>query len=174
VTRDQRIRRVALLCCHFTRNLAYFRAGWDILKPRDEGQFWITVTGNFIDVCALEWAKLFGDHDGKHHWKQIVDDGDSFKKSLMTRVGIRQEQWDACWKEIKEYRDKFIAHLDSELTMNVPKMDIPQRMVAFYFDQLSEHCSHSTVMNGLPSDMCEYYRRHHAEAAEVFAYNKAR
>ncbi len=28
MTRQQRLRRVALLCCHFTRNLAYYRSGW--------------------------------------------------------------------------------------------------------------------------------------------------
>jgi hypothetical protein len=98
--------------------------------------------------------------------------GFHFKESLTAEVGISQEQWDACLAEIKKYSDKSIAHLDSELTMNVPKMDIPQRMVAFYFGQLSMYCSQPTVMNELPSDMREYYRHHHAEAAEIFRRNK--
>lgn len=117
MTKDQRVRRAALLCCHLTRNLAYFKAGWSELKPKREGDFWITVLGNFIDVSVLEWSKLFGDDHGKHHWKCIVDDEASFKARLLSNLGIAEAQWQQSWMEIKEYRDKFIAHLDSEHTM---------------------------------------------------------
>ena len=172
MTPDQRVRRVALLCCHLARNLAYFRAGWDILKPKEEGQFWITALGNFIDTSVLEWGKLFGDDNGKHHWKQIANDRTSFKHRLLEDVGISQEQWDASWKEIKDYRDKFIAHLDSELTMQVPRMDIPMRMVAFYYAQLPGYCSHAAALDGLPNDIRQYYQGCHGEAVEVFTHNK--
>lgn len=142
------------------------------MQPREEGQFWITVIGNFIDVSVLEWTKLFGDDKGKHHWKQIAEDQASFKQALLGNVGISQDQWDASWKEIKDYRDKFIAHLDSELTMQVPHMDIPCRMVSFYYDQLKDWCSTPAVMNGLPADMSQYYQHHHEEAVGIFTHNK--
>src|SRR5450830_84239 len=103
MTKDQRVRRAALLCCHLTRNLAYYHAVWSEFQPKHEGEFWITVLGNFIDVCVLEWSKLFGDNNGKHYWKRIVDDEASFKARLLSTIGITEAQWEQSWKSIKEY-----------------------------------------------------------------------
>ena len=171
MTKDQRIRRAALLCCHLTRNLAYFKAGWSELQPKREGEFWITVLGNFIDVCVLEWSKLFGDDKGKHHWKHIVDNEASFKARLLSTIGITEAQWQQSWEEIKEYRDKFIAHLDSEHTMNVPHMDIPFRMISFFYDELKMCSSDQSVFAGLPSAMPEYYLLCYHESVNVFKHS---
>lgn len=168
MTKDQRIRRAALLCCHLTRNLAYFKAGWGELKPKREGDFWITVLGNCIDVCALEWSKLFGDNKGKHHWKQIVDDEALFRARLLNTVGITEEQWKKSWLEIKEYRDKFIAHLDSESTMHVPHMEIPHSMVCFLYEELKLMATSKTIFAGLPATMPEYYLLCYDESMNVF------
>ena len=108
---------------------------------RKEGDFWITVVGNFIDVSALEWSKLFVYHSDKYHWKQIVSDKKEFKSRLIETLGITDADWSKSRQGIKDYRDKFIAHLDSELTMNVPDMKLPQRMVEFYFDEIRTCCS---------------------------------
>ncbi len=172
MTRDERVRRVALLCCHLTRNLAYYHAQWKVLPPEKEAQFWTTVNGNFIDTSVIEWCKLFGDDNGKHHWKRIIEDRVSFKLRLLEDVGISKEQWRSCWKQLKEYRDKFLAHLDSEHTMQIPLMTIPMRMVAFYYGELRDCCSHPEVMRELPNDMHQYYQQCYGEATEVFAHNK--
>ena len=173
MTKDERVRRVALLCCHFTRNLAYFRAGWKELPLRKEGDFWITVVGNFIDVSVLEWSKLFVDHSDKHHWKQIVSDKKEFKSRLIETLGITDADWSKSRQGIKDYRDKFIAHLDSELTMNVPDMKLPQRMVEFYFDEIRTCCSSDSVLDGMPHDMSQYYTDCDNEALVVYKHNKA-
>ncbi len=173
MTKDERVRRVALLCCHFTRNLAYFRAGWKELPLRKEGDFWITVVGNFIDVSVLEWSKLFVYHSDKHHWKQIVSDKKEFRSRLVKTLGITNADWSKSWHENKDYRDKFIAHLDSEHTMDVPDMTLPQRMVEFYFDDLRTYCSSNSVLDGMPRDMSQYYTDCHNEALVVYKHNKA-
>jgi hypothetical protein len=168
MTKDERIRRAALLCCHLTRNLAYFKAGWCELQPKHEGDFWITVLGNSIDICVLEWSKLFGDDKGKHHWKRVVDDEVLFRTRLLSTVGITEEQWKYSWEEIKEYRDKFIAHLDSASIMHVPHMDIPHRMVCFLYEELKSIASSGTVLTGLPVSMPEYYLFCYDEGMSVF------
>ena len=173
MTRDQRIRRVALLCCHFTRNLAYFRAGWTELKPRKEGDFWITAIGNFIDVSVLEWCKLFGDDFDKHHWKNIATDQTVFRSEIMKDVGITDAEWKNSWTIIRSYRDKFVAHLDSEHTMHVPEMDIPERMVRSYFGGLRLLCSSAAVLADMPVDMESYYIKSYEEAVRVYKHNKA-
>lgn len=172
MTRDERIRRAALLCCHFTRNLAYYRVQWELLPPEREAEFWTTINGNFIDTSVMEWCKLFGDDKELHHWKQIVDDSASFRQRLLKDVGISEEQWKNCWESLKTYRDEFLAHLDSEHTMQIPDMTIPMRMVAFYHGQLRACCSGPNVMHDLPNDMQQYYNQCRAEAVEVFTQNQ--
>jgi hypothetical protein len=60
MSRKDRLRRVALLCAHFTRNLAYYRAAQDRIA-RTSPEFWRTVYSNFLDIAVLEWCKLFDD-----------------------------------------------------------------------------------------------------------------
>lgn len=172
MTKAQRVRRAALLCCHLTRNLAYFKAGWAELHPQREGDFWTTVLGNCIDVSVLEWSKLFGDENGKHHWKRIFDDEASFRSRLTSTMNITEAQWQQSWKEIKNYRDKFIAHLDSENTMNVPHMDIPHRMVTFLYTELKACTSDPEIFVGLPATMSEYYQHCYKEGLNVFKHNE--
>lgn len=172
MTLDERIRRAALLCVHLTRNLAYYHVQWELLPPKKEGQFWTTVNGNFIDTAVMEWCKLFGDDKELHHWKRIASDSAAFKKRLLEDVEISDEQWRNCWETLKRYRDEFLAHLDSEHTMQIPDMTIPMRMVASYYQQLSGYCSTPNVMHDLPEDMQGYYKQCRAEATEVFTHNK--
>lgn len=120
----------------------------------------------------MEWCKLFGDDKELHHWKQIVDDSASFRQRLLKDVGISEEQWKNCWESLKTYRDEFLAHLDSEHTMQIPDMTIPMRMVAFYHGQLRACCSGPNVMHDLPNDMQQYYNQCRAEAVEVFTQNQ--
>jgi len=66
----ERTRRVAIVCCAFTRNVAYYRTGHDV--ARGLGNFWRTTDGNFLDMAVLEWCKLFADPRGKHYWKKVI------------------------------------------------------------------------------------------------------
>lgn len=48
--RVTKLRRVALLCCHFVRNYAYYKAseGGEI-----SNEFWKTIHSNFLDIAVL-------------------------------------------------------------------------------------------------------------------------
>ena len=68
MSRKDRLRRVVLLCCAFTRNLAYYRVGQeeehrDLLdaEKNESANFWRVANSNCVDMCVLEWCKLFGD-----------------------------------------------------------------------------------------------------------------
>ena len=43
----------------------------------------------------------------------------SFKAQLMNHLGIEAAAFEGEIKVMREYRDKFLAHLDSEQTMNI-------------------------------------------------------
>jgi hypothetical protein len=61
MSRQNRLRRVLILCCSFARNLACYRIGrrseyLHLMKPEQKPtfNFWRVVNGNFIDMCVLE------------------------------------------------------------------------------------------------------------------------
>jgi hypothetical protein len=159
---------VALLCCHFTRNLAYYRTGFQEESPKKRDEFWVTVNGNFIDICVLEWCKLFGNNSDKHHWKQIAPDADCFKDEMLQTLGILQSDFDNCWRSIRDYRDKFVAHLDSERTMHIPGMNLAWDTVEFYYSKLKGYCSSEDVLVGLPRNLKRYYKKCSSEADGIY------
>lgn len=168
MTREQHLRRVVLLCCHFARNFAYYRAGWDGKRLRRNTDFWKTVNGNFIDLCTLEWCKLFGDLKGEHHWRQVVSDPAAFEASLFTAVGLDAANLERYRLEMREYRDKFVAHLDLGLTANIPHLDPAWASVRFYHAHVTASEARAEVFAGLPLDIDEYKERQAAEASAIY------
>ena len=61
--------------------------------PIFEGQFWINAIGNFLDICVLEWCKLFGEKRGKHYWREIISDPDSFFQELLNETGLTETEF---------------------------------------------------------------------------------
>jgi hypothetical protein len=165
--RKKRLRRVALLCCHYARNVAYYRAGWNDKQTKAKNEFWATVQGNFIDIAVLEWLKLFGDHNDKHHWKKVVGNKDSFKRDMLEYCEITENELKSCRESFKEYRDKFIAHLDSEETMHIPKLDIPIALATYYYAYVSKELG-ASVLRNLPDDIEQYYQECFRASEEQF------
>lgn len=158
--REKKLRRVALLCCHFARNCAYYHAGWDGKQTKATNEFWATVQGNFIDIAVLEWLKLFGDHKDKHHWKKVVDDKEAFKKDMLISCEITEDNLAQCRESFKAYRDKSIAHLDSGETMNIPTLDVPLplALAKYYYRYVANELG-ETGLRKLPRNIEHYYQR---------------
>jgi hypothetical protein len=174
LTRKERLRRVVLLCCHFTRNLAYYRVG-NPGEPRSQNRdFWVTVNGNFLDQCVLEWCKLLGDKSAEHHWRKIVTDADAFQQELLKHLEIDAATFETYRNEMHLYRDKFIAHLDSLRTMSPPKLDMARASVAFYHAYVaSREVTAGDLLNPRPlpasgAELREYYDMCAAEADRVY------
>lgn len=158
MNREKRLRRVALLCCHFARNCAYYRAGWEGNQTKASNEFWITVQGNFIDIAVLEWLKLFGDHNDKHHWKNVVEDKQSFKRKMLSSCAINEDDLVQSRESFKTYRDKFIAHLDSEEIMNIPVLNTPLALTKNYYTYVANKLGKERLRN-LPTDIEDYYQK---------------
>nr|WP_157872572.1 hypothetical protein [Bradyrhizobium sp. ORS 278] len=132
LSREERLRRVVIICINFMRNLAYLRGayespeGWqsqagELVVP--DASFWRTVSNNLLDMCVLEFCKLFADKGGKHFWKKIVTDQDRFFAELLAQLGMTEQQYADYLNALRTYRDKFVAHLDEHRTMYTPKLD---------------------------------------------------
>ena len=159
--RTKRLRRVGILCCHFARNYAYYKAGWEKDQFKRKEQFWISLNNNFLDICVLEWYKLFGNHKDKHHWKKVMNHDKDFKQRMFEKLKIKQTDLDKVHGIIMAYRDKFVAHLDSEETMNIPMLEEALNMVFFYYSEVKKICGSTSDW---PTSLEEFYEKHFKHA----------
>ena len=145
MTRCERLRRVFILCTNFTRNLGYIRGAdknKDVWAPplvHPLSDFCVTAYNNFLDTCVLEWCKLFGDKKGEHYWGAIVTDPVKFERELLQHLSLDAASFETYRLEMRTYRDKFVAHLNSELRADIPSFDLAWRAVEFYYDFLVIH-----------------------------------
>jgi hypothetical protein len=166
LTKRERLRRVVLLCTHFARNLAYYRAGHGRLT-KTSPQFWITADGNFIDMAVIEWCKLLGDSKGKHHWSNVIADSSNFESAMLIHLGGTADELAAYVEEMRTYRDKFIAHLDDLRVMDVPLLDRALATVEFYHRYVGQHEAAADDLAGLPTDLRDYYDHCFDEAKAI-------
>jgi hypothetical protein len=172
MTRTERVQRVTMLLQHFTRNLAYYRSAWNEKKLSLSGsQFWRTVNGNCLDICVLEWCKLFADKNGEHYWGQIFHAPTSFLPELLHYIGLEKNDYDAQVSRIRRYRDKFVAHLDSDDVMHLPQLDVPKAAALFYHSQLVITDSLAANLSSGFAGLDEYYTACVNEAKAVYSRN---
>ncbi|CAM2977542.1 hypothetical protein LEAN103870_11490 [Legionella anisa] len=154
--RIRRLRRVAILCCHFARNCSYYRASWiDKKTSKAKTQFWITIQSNFLDIAIMEWMKLFGNNNDQHHWKNIVTEPDSFKANMLHHCKLTSEEFDSYHKEMKSYRDQFVAHLDSELIMQIPDLTNAINTTEYYYASIYSELHDISI--DCPKNLGNYY-----------------
>jgi hypothetical protein len=166
-TRTQRLRRVLLLACHFARNLGYYRSGMRRGKSRLPDEYWKTVTSNCLDVCILEWCKMFADPSDPHHWRNIVSSPSKFEEALYKRLRVSAPRFEAYRIATRRYRDKFLAHLDSDLVMEIPTLDLALSAACLYYAQVHElECSPQTARS-FPRDLFDYYAESNMSSARV-------
>jgi hypothetical protein len=122
--------------------MAYYCVGWEVeLRPLfernpDSGNFWKTVNGNCLDMCVLDWCKLFGGRNENYSWKRVVEDPDAFKSALLEHLGLDDAAFGGQLRTFREYRDKWVAHLDSERIGLYPTLDTAKEAVWFYYEWL--------------------------------------
>lgn len=168
MTRRQRLRRVGILCCHFLRNLAFYKAGWRKGDLIFKDQFWVNANGNFLDFCVLEWCKLFGDKRGQQNWRKVITDQESFFSCLLRAVKLTETEFDAYIEEMKTYRDKFVAHLDSEEVMNVPKLQVARKSVSFLYNYLLAH-EEDGCFHDAPPKASRIYKQFAVQGRQVYS-----
>lgn len=176
MSRRERLRRVVILCRNFAVNLAYYRVGRrpehsGLFDAQRWGNFWRAANGNFIDICVLEWCKLFADSNGKHHWSRIVSDPANFKAQLLTHLGIDEATFEKEIEVMRRYRDKFLAHLDSDEVMNIPALEIAKESVWFYHAYVVQQEAQPGDLDGLPVELDIGYSQCENVARTIYERN---
>jgi hypothetical protein len=129
---------VVILCASFARNVAYFRAGQSQTGSAARAHahacsaFWTQVSANFLDISVLEWCKLLGDEKDKHFWRNVVTDPAAFEATLLANLAIVASDFEDLAKKMRRYRDKFVAHLDSDAKMDIPPLAAALAANSFY------------------------------------------
>lgn len=157
LSREKRLRRVAILCCHVLRNAAFYRAGSQERELNQKSIFWRVVNGNFLDICVLEWCKLFCDKRDKHCYMKIVEDKQEFYKSMVSKLKIENDEFENYIKEVKFYRDKFVAHLDDEEIMRPPYLDYLIESSKFYFSTIINDSNAGALRWDAPINIDVFY-----------------
>jgi hypothetical protein len=184
LTHRERIRRVVLLCCSFSRNVAFYRAGQMeealpllLNEQQPELAFWRQANSNFLDMAVLDWCKLFGDHAntpttrmGKHHWRRVVSDPTAFELGLLGRLRLSGSDFADLITKMRQYRDGFVAHLDDGRVMEPPELGVAGEAVDHYHCHIVEREALPGELAGLPSSFgfAMGYHQAAAEAARVY------
>jgi hypothetical protein len=147
--------------------LAYYRARRQATQP-PIGDFWISADANFIDMAVLEWCKLLGDDRADHGWRKIVTDRDRFFAGLLAEVSVDEAQWAAFVAHVRRYRDKFLAHLDSDLVMNIPELDQALRAAIFYYRWILGEELDLAQSGDFPPALTTFYSDRLADGVRVF------
>lgn len=150
-----RIRGVALLCCHCARNVAYYRAGWVEGRFISNDDFWRNANSNFLDIAVLEWCKLFVDRKGKHYWSKVVSVPDEFLPVLINGIDVTENVFNTHCEEVKTYRDKFVAHLDAGRRMQIPSLTIVVESAVFLYDLVRNE--YQDFLLDAPVNLRDYY-----------------
>ena len=156
MTKNMRVRRVALLCCHCARNVAYYRAWWDGKELVTNDDFFVNANSNALDIAVLDWCMLFTDRGGKQHWRMVVPKPDQFMHELYAQLGIDKNFFDEHYLKTKTLRDKFLAHLDEERVMDIPDLTINLNSVVFLYGILQDE--YAALLNDLPPELGQYYQ----------------
>jgi hypothetical protein len=159
---------VIRLCCYAAANFAYYRAGWRNGNLVRSSQFWVAVNGNFLDMGVLEWCKLYTDKKGHHFWGKIVGDRAAFEAKLYVQLGLTPDRFEEVCRVMRTYRDRFVAHLDSELIAHTPHLDLAIESTLYYHSHIIRTELPPASVPDLPSDLRAYYEKCSTEASEIY------
>jgi hypothetical protein len=98
-----------------------------------------------------------------------VTDAAAFEAGMLAAVDMNGAAFESEIDAVRVYRDKFLAHLDSERVMDIPRLDLLWAAVRFCFRHVLD-----TEMNeaertrvGLP-DLDAYYQECFDEARAIY------
>ncbi len=142
-------------------------------KPESDQNFWRVISGNFTDIVAIDWCKLFGNDDREHqpaHWKNIIPTSDhgAFRSGLLKALEISHEQWIEYRRDFKNYRDRNAAHLDvrSPRPAHYPTFEIALQATFYYYEWIVKLAQGKGLVRQFP-DLRRYAERFKLKCADM-------
>ena len=111
-------------------------------------------------LCRYKW---------EDHWKSIVTDRAEFQLALMKHLTTGGASFKTYIDSIRRYRNRFVAHLDSDHEMYVPTLDSAKNAVWFYHSYVVTHEAKVGDLAVLAVEHDGGYAVSETEARTVFA-----
>jgi hypothetical protein len=121
-----------------------------------------------MDLCTLEFCKLFGEKNGQHYWRKVITDQESFFSGLLAAIAMTAQEFDAYIKCMKFYRNKYVAHLDEEKGGQYPSLAAGKAATAYLFDYLAENENDDNYFPDVTQSSAEYYATRLAEGEAAY------
>ena len=80
---------------------------------------------------------------------------------------LKPDDFSSYRQDIKNYRDRFVAHLDSDETMYIPQFDKALQLTQYYYDHVINELKTHQKLN-LPNDIDAYYKQCIDESENYF------
>jgi hypothetical protein len=96
---------------------------------------------------------VFGSHGcNPTHWTKLSLNeqerlAQSFREGLFQETDLDEERWQQYWKDMTEFRDKFVAHREIHFVPTPPKFDTALA-VAYYYDKWVRKIISPDTLNG--------------------------
>jgi hypothetical protein len=122
----------------FVYHLVYYRSlGAAYRKHKLQYEFWTYTIDAHLLQSAIYWCMVFGSHGcNPTHWKhlsksQSKDLQQNFREGLRKQIGIDWHTWKDYWKDVIDFRSKYVAHRELNFAKPVPNFDTALK-VAYY------------------------------------------
>ncbi|MFL0805563.1 MAG: hypothetical protein K6L81_17750 [Agarilytica sp.] len=156
MNREVLLNKAASTCVDFTRQVLFYQQ-FTARKDNFNEIILIYIHNNFIDMAALQWGHLFGNHNDILHYRNVVLDPGALKSAMLENFGMSAEEWKSYWEEMRTYRDKAVAHLEPSPKLVLPNFNFAYSCVSHYYsniiDELKEFGENYTVY---PQALDEY------------------
>lgn len=160
----------------FVWELMHLRALKKVIVKFDF-DFWGLAANNTYDMAIIAWCKIFGSYSENTHWTKIFLDESEFKKSILESVEMSKEQWDSYADELRDYRNKWIGHFDSNFKPNHhPDLESAFKSILACYEYLLKKMAQYGIEHNLPDSLSEYSIALFKQGAELVecAYNSAK
>lgn len=158
MTRCEHLRRVGILCCHCLRNMSFYLSWYEAGTPFKKEQFWVNANTNFLDITVLEWCKLFGNARDKNHYSKVIVDPVQFQAGLLAKLELTDKEFAEYIKQMRTYRDKFVAHLDESNVFHVPHLGVAKESTVFLYECLLAHEAENDIFYGAPKSAADFFQ----------------
>jgi len=139
----------------FVQRLAYYRgltAVWN--GQTTPSEFWAATVDDYLKLATVAWCNVFGSRKEALHWTQtptcdiLQQASQDFHHRLLSKTGFTQQQWETYHKEMRAFRDKYVAHFDlaNRFTDPVPYFD-PALQVAYAYQEWSRELIKPVLLN---------------------------
>lgn len=92
-----------------------------------------------------------------------------FKEKMFQELSIKQTDLEHINGSFKSYRNKFVAHLDSEEIARLPKVGEGLPLVYFYYKEVKAICENTSDW---PEDLEEFYKVHYEKGRHHYDREK--